>query len=154
MWVRLHLRLIRVLGVLVDAVEELVVEATSTRSWSRCPHCGFKTRTVHDTRIRKVRDLAVSGRRVTLAWQRRRFACEGCGCRHLEDHPAFDGKLTRRRRRLLGTAETTRATRRRRIWLRADSSCPPRAVVVNRHLDPGPTSAWAHGQWWLPTPEQ
>ena len=42
MRVRLHLRLIRVLAVLVDTVDELVVEVTSTRSWSRCPDCGFR----------------------------------------------------------------------------------------------------------------
>jgi len=50
MRVRLHLRLIRVLAVLVDTVDELVVEVTSTRSWSRCPDCGFRCRAVHDTR--------------------------------------------------------------------------------------------------------
>ena len=56
MRVRLHLRLIRVLTVLVDTVDRLEIEVTSTRSWSRCPFCGFKTRTVHDRR-RKIRDL-------------------------------------------------------------------------------------------------
>ncbi len=61
MRVRLHLRLIRVLAVLVDAVDRLEVEVVSTRSWSRCPQCGFKTRTLHDRRRRKVRDLPVSG---------------------------------------------------------------------------------------------
>ena len=50
MQVRLHLRLIRVLEVVVDTVAELVVEVASTRSWSRCPHCGFACRRVHDTR--------------------------------------------------------------------------------------------------------
>ena len=48
MRVRLHLRLIRVLTVLVDTPTRLEVEVASTRSWSRCPFCGFKTRTVHD----------------------------------------------------------------------------------------------------------
>ncbi len=62
MRVRLHLRLIRVLTVLVDTVDRLEVEVTSTRSWSRCPLCGFKCRTVHDRRRRKIRDLPVSGR--------------------------------------------------------------------------------------------
>ena len=61
MRVRLHLRLIRVLAVLVDTVDRLEIEVASTRSWSRCPHCGFKTRTVHDRRRRKIRDMPVSG---------------------------------------------------------------------------------------------
>jgi transposase len=101
MSIRLHLRLIRVLGVLVDSPSELVVEVAATRGWSRCPHCGFTTRAVHDRRARKVRDLPVGGRRTTLVWQRRRFWCGNCGERHLEEHPAFDGKITVRLARAL-----------------------------------------------------
>ena len=96
MRVRLHLRLIRVLTVLVDTASRLEVEVVSTRSWSRCPHCGFKTRTVHDRRRRRIRDLPVSGRRMTLVWIRRRFSCDNCDERHLEIHPEFEGGLTRR----------------------------------------------------------
>ncbi len=51
---------------------------------------------MHDTRFRRIRDLPVSGRAVTLEWQRRRFACDGCGERHLEAHEEFEGRLTRR----------------------------------------------------------
>jgi transposase len=96
MHVRLHLRLIRVLAVMVDSPTKLVVAVRSTRSWSRCPDCGFVCRAVHDTRRRRVRDLAVSGRLVTLVWQRRRFSCGNCGNRHLEVHDAFEGRMTRR----------------------------------------------------------
>ena len=101
MQVRLHLRLIRVLAVLTDTIDALVVSVASTRSWSRCPHCGFACRDVHDTRVKKVRDLPVSGRRVTLVWSRRRFSCGNCGQRHLEDHDEFEGRLTRRLARQL-----------------------------------------------------
>ena len=101
MRVRLHLRLIRVLAVLVDTVDELVVQVASTRSSSACPDCGFGCRLVHDTRAQRVRDLPVSGRRVTLVWQRRRFACGNCGERHLEVHPVFEGRVTARLARAL-----------------------------------------------------
>ena len=101
MRVRLHLRLIRVLAVLVDTPTRLEVEVASTRSWSRCPFCGFKTRAVHDRRCRKIRDLPVSGRRVTLVWIRRRFSCSNCAMRHLETHGEFEGALTRRLARQL-----------------------------------------------------
>ncbi len=94
--VRLHLRLIGVLTVLVDTTSRLEVEVASTRSWSRCPHCGFKTRTVHDTRRRRISDLSVSGRRTTLVWIRRRFVCANCDQRHLETHVEFEGGLSRR----------------------------------------------------------
>jgi len=101
MRVRLHLRLIRVLIVLVDTTNRLEVEVVSTRSWSRCPHCGFKCRSVHDRRRRRIRDLPVSGRRVTLVWIRRRFSCANCDERHLEVHAEFEGGLTRRLARAL-----------------------------------------------------
>jgi len=38
---------------------------------------------------------------VTLVWQRRRFACDNCGVRHVETHPEFEGKVTRRMARQL-----------------------------------------------------
>ena len=47
----------------------------------------------------------MSGRRTTLVWRRRRFECDNCGERHLEDHAQFQGGLTRRfARRLVADA--------------------------------------------------
>jgi transposase len=120
MRVRLHLRLIRVLTVLVDTPSRLEVEVASTRSWSRCPFCGFKTRAVHDRRRRRIRDLPVSGRRTTLVWIRRRFSCDNCDERHLENHVEFEGGLTRRlARQLVADAKVMSI----------------RAVVRRHHLD-------------------
>ena len=82
--VRLHLSGVRVLGVPVDDRARLWVEVEATRGWSRCPLCGFRRRKVWDGRVKRVRDLAVSGRRATLLWRRRRFWCSNCGGRHLE----------------------------------------------------------------------
>ena len=96
MSVRLHLSGVRVLGVLVDSVDRLEVEVESTRGWSRCPHCGFRCYRVWDRRAKRVPDLDVSGRRTTLVWRRRRFCCDNCGERHLEDHDQFRAGLTRR----------------------------------------------------------
>ena len=96
MRLRLHLRETRVLAVALDTPSELRVEVESTVRRPRCPACGFRCVRVHDTRRRKVRDLEVSGRRTTLVWRRRRFVCDNCGSRHLEDHPEFEGRLTRR----------------------------------------------------------
>lgn len=116
MTVRLHLRATRVLAVLVDALDELVVAVASTARSSRCPHCGFRCRRVHDVRERRVRDLAVNGRPLTLVWRRRRFACDGCGERHLEDHGELEGRLTRRMTRAVvadATVMSLRAVARR-----------------------------------------
>lgn len=96
MQVPLDLRLVCVIDVAVDTLSELVVTVVSTRPWSRCPHCGFARRRVHNSRNRRVRDQAVSARPVTLLWRRRRFGCDFCGERHLEDHDEFEGRLTRR----------------------------------------------------------
>ncbi|MCP4380882.1 MAG: transposase family protein, partial [Hyphomicrobiales bacterium] len=52
-------------------------------------------------RRRKIRDLPVSGRRVTLVWIRRRFVCANCDERHLDQHDEFEGALTRRLARQL-----------------------------------------------------
>ena len=106
MRVRLHLRETRVLRVQIDTPGELRVEVESTVRRPRCPACGFRCARVHDTRRREVRDMEVSGRRTTLVWHRRRFRCDTCEHRWLEDHPEFDGKLTRRlARRLVADAE-------------------------------------------------
>ena len=106
MGVRLHLRETRVLRVQIDTPSELRVEVEATVRRPRCPACGFRCRRVHDTREREIRDLGISGRRMTLVWHRRRFRCDNCEHRWLEDHPEFDGRLTRRlARRLVADAE-------------------------------------------------
>ena len=116
MSVRLHLSGVRVLGVLVDDADRLEVGVESARGWSRCPLCGFRCFRVWDRRVRRVRDLAVSGRRTTLVWQRRRFWCGNCEERHLESHDQFQGGLSRRfARRLVADARvmSIRAVSRR-----------------------------------------
>ena len=97
MSVRLHLPQIRVLEVVVeDTPSVLVVRVESTLRRLRRPHCGFGCRGVHDRCDKKARDLEVSGRRTTLVWVRRRLGCGNCGERFLEDHHAFEGRLTAR----------------------------------------------------------
>lgn len=96
MTIRLHLRRIRVLEVLVDAVERLVVAVADLRTVVRCPQCGFLTARVHDRRRVRVHDLPHGGRPTILVWIRRRFVCGNCGRRHTESHPEFRGKVTRR----------------------------------------------------------
>ena len=106
MRVRLHLRGVRVTGVVVDTPTELVVEVMSTRKLSSCPFCGRSCRRVHDRRRREIRDLEHGGRPTVLLWTQRRFVCNNCGKRHMETHPQFEGGLTRRlARRLVQDAQ-------------------------------------------------
>ena len=116
MSVRLWLPRIKVEGVVVDAPEELVVRVCSTVRRPRCPDCGVPSGKVHDRRDNKIRDLEVSGRPVTLVWDRRRLVCVRCGRRFVEDHPAFEGSITARlARRLVADARamTVNAAARR-----------------------------------------
>ncbi len=94
--VRLWLRQIKVTGVLVDVPGELVVGVRSTVTRPVCPHWGSKRGRIHDRRGKRVRDLEVSGRPTVMVWDRRPMVCDGCGRRFLEDHPAFEGRLTAR----------------------------------------------------------
>jgi transposase len=99
--VRLHLRRTRVVAVLVDLIERLVVEIADTRRVVRSPYCGFRTTRVHDTRRLRVRDLPTRGQRTELEWLRRRFSCSECGDRHWETHPEIIvGRRTHVTRRL------------------------------------------------------
>jgi transposase len=90
-----------VLEVLADEPERLVVKVADTRPVVRCAHCGFKTASVHDRRTKTIGDLPVSGRPTTLRWERRRFGCANCDQRFMEDHPEFEGDVTRRLARQL-----------------------------------------------------
>ena len=47
----------------------------------------------------------MSERETVLLWRRRRWRCENCSARHVEEHLEFEGKLTRRlARRLVSDA--------------------------------------------------
>ena len=89
------------LGVVEDTPSALVVSVESTLRRLRCRLCGFRCHRVHDRRSKRIRDLEVSGRPTTLVWQRRRMSCDNCGERFLEDHHAFEGRLTARLARQL-----------------------------------------------------
>ena len=130
--VRLHLRQVRVLEVVVEAASRLEVVVEAAWSWSRCPHCGFKCRRVHDRRVKRVRDRSVSGRATVLLWRRRRWRCDNCAERHMEAHPEFEGKVTRRlARQLVGDA---------RVMAVATAA---RRAGVSWHLVNGLVREWA-----------
>ncbi len=119
MSVRLWLPRIEVTGVLADAPGELVVGVRSTVTRPACPGCGAPSGTVHDRRDKRVRDLEVSGRPAMLVWDRRRLVCGGCGRRFLEDHPAFEGRVTARLARRVvadaGDMSVSAVSRRHRV---------------------------------------
>jgi len=135
MRVRMHLRRIRVLGVVSDTPFELVVEVESAVRRPRCPECGFGCSRVHDVRVKRVRDLEVSGRATVLLWRRRRLVCDNCDGRFLEEHPAFEGSVTARLARRLvadaGVMPIRQVARRHRIgWHKINALVGAWAAVV------------------------
>jgi transposase len=96
MQVRLHLKRLKVIEVTVDYPERLEIVVKDTRTVVLCPSCGARTSKVHETRPTEIKDLSRGSQKVTLVWMRRRFECDNCGGRHTEDHPEFEGRMTRR----------------------------------------------------------
>ncbi len=91
MRVRLHLRQIRVVGVLIDTLTVLRVRVESTMRRLRCRCCGFECHRVHDVMCQdmcKVRTCAGRGFSglvlglVVAGWVKgevsEEFACLGC----------------------------------------------------------------------------
>ena len=73
MTIRLHLRRMRVVRVVEDEIDRLVIEVAATRVVG-CPAYGYKTSKVHETRRVEIRDLPL-GRPAPLVWLQRRFEC-------------------------------------------------------------------------------
>ncbi|WP_424644013.1 transposase family protein [Embleya sp. AB8] len=71
-------------GVLILDVREiearLCITARTAGEEARCPDCGTSTRRVHDRYGRRLSDLAVGGRPVTIALTVRRFRCDAAHC--------------------------------------------------------------------------
>ena len=86
----------RVLDVVEDVPERLVVAVAAISGVIRCAACGFKTAKVHATRKVKVADLPVWGRPVTLLWHRRRFRCGRCSTTTTEANPFVADRMTQR----------------------------------------------------------
>jgi transposase len=56
----------------------LEVEVIGINKQATCPHCGRLCAKVHDTRLRRKRDVALGEHRVVLVVHKRRFKCFGC----------------------------------------------------------------------------
>lgn len=74
--------------------QEVQIEFRLPRCEQACPACGAKTQKIHDYRYRKIRNLDIVGRRLTLIYERRRYACQECGKRFSEKC-SFVGKYQR-----------------------------------------------------------
>ena len=57
MTIRLHLKRLKVVRVVEDEIDRLVIEVADNRTVVRCPACGHKTSKVHETRRVVVTDI-------------------------------------------------------------------------------------------------
>lgn len=64
---------------------KLLIRLQPNRKGMRCSSCGARSQSVHDTTVRRVRDLPILDWDVVLIVPRRRLWCEQCGGPHLED---------------------------------------------------------------------
>ena len=65
-----------------------------------CPCCSHQTTSVHDYRIRKIKDISAFGKYVILMHNHRRYVCKHCGKRFAEDN-SFAPKYCRVTLRLI-----------------------------------------------------
>ena len=56
------------------------------RKSHNCPCCGTATRTVHDYRTQKVKDVPFGGKSMILILKKRRYSCSNCGKRFQEEN--------------------------------------------------------------------
>lgn len=77
---------------------EIALHCQSILSESHCPVCLKKCNSVKDTYTRKLRDLSISGKKVTLHFTVRQFVCRDCN-RHFHEQYGFankNGTMTKR----------------------------------------------------------
>lgn len=64
-----------------------------------CPRCQTETRTIHDYRTQRIKDIPAFGKRVTLVLRKRRYRCPHCAKRFFEKN-MFLPRYRRRTNRL------------------------------------------------------
>ena len=78
---------------------KVIIQLEPSRQWMHCERCGARSKRLHDTEIRRVRDLPLFDWDVVLLVPRRRLWCERCGGPQLE-HLEWLSRYRRVTRRL------------------------------------------------------
>lgn len=82
-----------------DAVDTLVVRASTPRGPVPCPECGVQTGRVHGYVVRRVADVPVDGRRVLVRVRARRMRCSRLECSRQTFRERVAGVVERYQRR-------------------------------------------------------
>src|SRR5271165_4521795 len=59
---------------------DLTIFINSNKSENKCPHCGMISKRVNHRYVRKIQDLPIQNKIVTLMLTVRRFRCENKNC--------------------------------------------------------------------------
>ena len=79
----------------------IIMEIESTRDVMECPYCGEKSGKIHSKYQRRIQDLPVQNKQVTLVLNTRKIFCQNPQCTHKTFSEKFDfvssrGKKTNR----------------------------------------------------------
>jgi transposase len=94
---------------ITESDNEIIIEMKSKTHTHRCPECGEEGRTYHGTYKRKVQDLPIIGKTVTLCITAYEYYCVGMNCTKtifVEDYEGFirtSGRMTTRLEELIQT---------------------------------------------------
>ena len=76
-------------GVIIEKIENFenkqIIYAIMKIKEHNCPCCGTATRTVHDYRAQKIKDIPAFGKQVTIVLRKRRYRCPDCKKRFFEE---------------------------------------------------------------------
>ena len=71
----------------IDQTEKFTsIEIEIERKSHNCPCCGTSTRTIHDYRRQKIKDIPAFGKNILLYLRKRRYRCLNCGKRFYEEN--------------------------------------------------------------------
>lgn len=82
--------------------DSIKISVKSKRKKAECPYCGTETDKIHSRNIRKFQDLPITGKKVIIALERRKYICKNQGCTHKTFAETFDfyDSMSRKTKRL------------------------------------------------------
>jgi transposase len=80
----------------------IIISVKSKRKKIECPYCGAESKKTHSQNIRKFQDLPITGKKVTIVLERRKYICKNPECSYKTFAERFDfyDSMSRKTKRL------------------------------------------------------